>query len=133
MSRRLLQFTTTVLAIATIVLGGLSFMLGIDHPIYGGEQLVRLPVLDSNLRFFGGLGLGLGAILLWIVPTIERQAVLFRAVWFCAFLGGLGRLFSAMLLGVPSLPIFVFSVVEVVGAPVLVYWQYSVARDRSER
>jgi Domain of unknown function (DUF4345) len=35
--------------------------------------IAEAPVLDSSLRFFGGIWLGIGLAMLWLVPSIERQ------------------------------------------------------------
>ena len=37
--------------------------------------------------------------MLWLVPSIERQGVLVRALWGAVFLGGVGRLLSMVTLG----------------------------------
>ena len=44
------------------------------------RHLPRSSLLDSNMRFFGGLWMGFGIAMLWLVPSIERQGVLFRAL-----------------------------------------------------
>jgi hypothetical protein len=72
---------------------------------------VCTPVLDSNLRFLGGIWLGIGLAMLWLVPSIEQQETLFRALWIAVFLGGVGRVLSWMLIG-----------------PLFIYWQYRVAQ-----
>ena len=126
MSRVLLQFTNGVLAILTIGLAGASHLFGIDNPIYSSAELPVLPSLDSNLRFMGGMGLGLGIALLWIIPSIERQTSLYRLIWLCALAGGIGRLFSMTLVGWPPLPLILFTAVELPGVPLLIYWQFRV-------
>ncbi|NIP92511.1 MAG: DUF4345 domain-containing protein, partial [Akkermansiaceae bacterium] len=68
-----------------------------------------------------------GLILLWILPTIERRTELFQAVWLCAFMGGVGRALSMVMVGSPPAPLVVFTVLEVAGAPVFVFWQKRVA------
>jgi hypothetical protein len=97
MSRRLLQAVTAAVGILTILLAGMQFALGANSPVYATIDLPESPVLDSNLRFFAGMGLGLGLGLLWIVPAIERRTTAFRLIWCCAFLGGLGRVISLLL------------------------------------
>jgi Domain of unknown function (DUF4345) len=69
MSRLVLQICTALLALIPIARGIVS-MLGPEAP-----------VLDSNLRFFWGVCLGIGLAMLWLVPSIERQGTLFRALW----------------------------------------------------
>lgn len=128
-SRRLLQVLTGILGGLTIGLGAMSLVFGVHHPIYGFDALPELPELDSNLRFLGGLGLGLGGLMIWIIPRIEVSTAVFRAVWYCAFLGGVGRLVSILAVGAPSVLMTLFSVLEVVGAPLMIYWQRSVANQ----
>jgi hypothetical protein len=127
MSRRALQVVNGLVGVATVGLGSVQLRFGVDSPLYAAAQLPQFPILDSNLRFFGGMGLGLGLVLLWILPSIERQTTVFRAVWTCALLGGVGRLVSAAAVGPPSRLLVGFAVLEVVGAPALIYWQHRVA------
>lgn len=75
------------------------------------------------------MGLGIGLILLWIVPTIEKQKALFRAVWFTAFLGGFGRLVSIPVVGMPPVPIAVFTMIELIAVPFFILWQNRVAAE----
>jgi hypothetical protein len=81
---------TAVLGLIPIVTGIIA-MTGVDDPLYVSRGIPRSPVLDSNLRFFAGVWIGLGIALLWLVPSIERQTTLFRAIWGAVFLGGIGR------------------------------------------
>jgi uncharacterized protein YjeT (DUF2065 family) len=105
MSKLLLQVCTAALALIPIVTGIIT-LLGIRDPLYRPLALPESPVLDSNLRFFGGVWLGVGLAMLWLVPTIEQQGVLFRALWVAVFLGGVGRM---------------------IGAPAFICWQARIA------
>jgi hypothetical protein len=107
-------------------LGSFSLILGVESPVYP-DDLMSFPSLDSNLRFMGGLGIGLGLTLLWITPSIEKHTVLYRALWLCALAGGIGRFISAIVIGLPEIPMIVFAAIEVPGVPLLIYWQYKVA------
>jgi hypothetical protein len=73
MSKLILQVCTAALALIPIVTGIIS-LLGIRDPLYRPLTLPASPVLDSNLRFLGGVWLGVGLAMLWLVPTIEHQA-----------------------------------------------------------
>ena len=126
MGRRALQIATVVLALIPI-LTGIITMLGVSDPLYAASGVPALPVLDSNLRFFGGLWFGLGLGLLWLVPRIESEDVLYRVVWAGIFLGGIGRLLSMIMVGLPPLPFVGFTALELIGAPLFVYWQHRVA------
>ena len=103
MSRFPLQVCTAVLAIIPIATGIVT-LFGVRDPIYRPLGLPRAPILDSNLRFFGGVWLGIGLAMLWLVPSIEHQGVLFRALWVAVFLGGVGRLLSRIMIGAPPRP-----------------------------
>jgi hypothetical protein len=126
MGKRLLQVTTAVLGLVPL-LTGLITMLGVHDPLYSAAAIPALPVLDSNLRFFGGVWLGLGLAILWLVPRIETETVLFRAIWIAIFLGGAGRLLSILLVGTPPVPFVGFTALELIGAPLFIYWQHRVA------
>ena len=126
MGKRLLQITTALLGLVPL-LTGIITMLGVHDPLYSAAGIPALAVLDSNLRFFGGVWLGLGIAILWLVPRIETETVLFRAIWSAIFLGGVGRLLSIPLVGTPPIPFVGFTALELIGAPLFIYWQHRVA------
>jgi Domain of unknown function (DUF4345) len=128
MSRRILQVLTAILSLIPMVTGMLA-MTGVDDPVYASLGMPRSPVLDSNLRFFAGVWLGLGIALLWLIPSIERQTTLFRAVWGAVFLGGIGRLLSVTFIGLPPFPFIGFTALEIIGAPLFIYWQGLISRS----
>jgi hypothetical protein len=123
-----LQIATGVLAIIPVVTGVIG-MPGIGDPIY--PKLPADPLLDSNLRFFSGVWLCLGPAMYWLIPTIEKQTVLFRVIWGMIFLGGVGRLMSMIFLALPPAPFVGFTILEIVGAPIFVAWQGGYQTDRT--
>ena len=127
MSRKALQIATGVLGLVPL-LTGLIGMTGVSDPIYAAARVPADPLLDSNLRFFAGVWFGLGVAILWLVPRIESQTVLFRVVWGAIFVGGIGRLLSMILIGMPPLPFVAFTLLEIVGAPLFIYWHYRVTQ-----
>ena len=120
-SYRLLQGLTGVLALIPILTGAIT-MMGVHDPLYAALDLPGNPLLDSNLRFLGGVWLGLGLAAFWMVPRLRAQTVLFRVVWGAIFIGGLGRLLSMLVVGSPPAPFIAFTVLEIVGAPLFVGW-----------
>ena len=122
MNRRGLQVLTAVLA-AIPVITGIIGMTGISDPLYSSITLPRSAVLDSNLRFLSGVWLGLGVALYWTVPNINKKTALFRAIWGTIFVGGIGRLTSMLMVGLPPAPFVGFTIVEIVVAPIMVLWQ----------
>lgn len=131
MNRRALQLVNAVVALATVALAAMQLALGVDSPVYAGLGLPAAPALDSNLRFFGGMALGLGLLLLWILPSIERRTGVYRLIWLCAFVGGLGRVLSIGSVGWPAPLLVGITALEVLGAPLLVYWQHRVAASQA--
>ncbi len=126
-SRTALQVVTAVLGIIPVVTG-LIGLRGVNDPLYAPVSTPHAILLDTNLRFFSGLWLGLGLALLWLVPSIERQTILFRAIWGAIFVGGIGRLLSIISAGTPPASFVFFTLLEIVGAPLFMYWQYRVAQ-----
>jgi hypothetical protein len=126
MGKRALQIATGILG-AVPVLTGLFGMFGLSDPIYAAAGIPANALLDSNLRFFSGMWLGLGIAVYWLIPRIEAQTILFRVAWGMIFVGGLGRLLSMVFLALPPIPFIGFTVLELVGAPVFIAWQARVA------
>jgi Domain of unknown function (DUF4345) len=127
-SKRGLQIVTAVLASIPVATGLIS-MFGIDDPLYSSAALPRSTLLDGNLRFFGGIWFGLGIAMYWLIPKIEKQTSLFRALWSMVFVGGVGRLISMIVLGLPPAPFVGFAILEIVGAPLIVLWHARVAKQ----
>jgi hypothetical protein len=127
MSRRPLQVATAVVAAIPVTTGGLALFYGVRSPLYQVAGDCVTPLLDSNFRFLAGLWVGVGLAACWLIPRIERETTLFRAIWVAIFLGGVGRLVSLAALGrLP--PVFAaFMFVELLGAPLFIYWQHRVA------
>ena len=132
MSKRSLQIVTAILALVPLATGAIG-MLGLNDPIYATMGLPRNALLDSNLRFFAGFWLGLGLAMMWLIPRIETQTVLFRAIWIAIFIGGIGRLLSIFLIGPPPLPFIGFTILEIVGAPLFIAWQTRVTKPADQR
>jgi hypothetical protein len=126
MSRQYLQIVSAVLGTIPVVTGIIG-MTGVRDPFYASAILQPSPVLDSNLRFFRGVWFGLGVAMYWLIPTIEKQTVLFRALWVMVFIGGIGRLISMLALAVAPAPLIGFTALELLGAPTMIWWQTQVA------
>jgi hypothetical protein len=127
MNKRGLQIATGLLGIIPVVTGIIT-MFGLGDPIYAAAKIPANALLDSNLRFFGGVWLGLGLALFWLIPGIDRQTALFRVLWGMIFLGGIGRLLSMIFLGAPPLPFIGFTALEIIGAPFFIWWQARLER-----
>ena len=129
MSKRALQLATAILACVPLSTGLLT-MLGVFDPLYRTLALPAAPLLDSNLRFFGGIWFVVGLAFLTTIRNIEREAKLYRLLWGAIFFGGIGRIWSAYSVGAPPLPFIAFTGLELAGAPLFILWQNSVARHQ---
>jgi Domain of unknown function (DUF4345) len=131
MHKKPLQITISILGLIPIITSLIGLM-GVTDPLYVAAGIPRDALLDSNLRFFNGVWLGLGIALFWIVPRIDTETAIYRILWGMIFLGGVGRLLSMAFVGLPPLPFVGFTALEIVGAPLFVWWQHRVnlARDK---
>jgi len=126
MSRRLLQIVVAILGLIPIGTGLAAFVLGPAH-MPGGQPV--LPSIDNEFRFLSVSWFSLGVMTYWMLPTIERQTRLVRFLAAFIFVGGLGRLLSLLLLGAPHWSYSAAMCLELIGMPLLVIWQASIAVD----
>jgi Domain of unknown function (DUF4345) len=130
MSRTLLQILTALLALVPIATGIAGILLGPAELRTFSPISTNDPqhVLDSNYRYFSGLWLALGLCLLYTVRSIEYNGLMFRLVWGAIFIGGIGRAISMIQLGMPPPPFIGFTALELIGAPIFIAWQASIAK-----
>ena len=126
MSKRALQIVTGLLGVVPLVTGLLGLM-GVADPFYVAIGVPPIVVLDTNLRFYSGIWLGLGLAFFWLIPAVQKQTVLFRVLWGMIFIGGIGRLLSMMLLAWPPVSFVAFTALEIAGAPLFIWWQSRVS------
>jgi hypothetical protein len=123
------------------VLGAVPLLVGLSHIVFGitadGQlgavltpDVVSDPVLDSQDRFYGAAFMGYGALLYLCLTDLKRYAGVFRLM--CAFivLGGVARLLSIMLRGLPPPPVLGLVGVELVLVPLIVGWHSRVLARR---
>ncbi len=78
LSRRLLPYCNVLVALLTVVLATGSLLHWFQSPVCGSDVIRVIPSIDNNLRFMGGLGLGLSLALLWMTPAIKRHTTIFH-------------------------------------------------------
>lgn len=124
--RRLLQAAVAVACLVPLSTGGESvirgaaFLRGVPRPVP--------PDLDSHFRYLSGIFLALGIAFATTVPAIERRGPRFRLLAAMVVAGGLARGLSWLAIGAPG-PGHRFGLVMELGVvPLLVLWQYRVAR-----
>jgi hypothetical protein len=127
MSRKVLQLCLVILGLVPVITGILG-LFGIDDPLYASLNLPHSPVLDSNVRFYSGVWFLLGITVLITVRSIERYFELYKVLWAMIFMGGIGRLISIALLGWPPIPFIGFTVLEIAGPPIFLFWHRRILR-----
>ena len=122
----------TCLQVAVAVASMVPILAGIAGVVEGPAFVRGVEAsptdLDSHFRYLSGLLLGIGLAFVTCIPRIERAAVLFRALALIVFLGGIGRLLSAVLLGLPGGGHMFGLAMELGVVPLLALWQGRVAR-----
>jgi hypothetical protein len=124
--RRLLQATVAALSLVPILAGAGGMLLG---PGFVASEAGAVP-LDSHFRYLSGLLLALGVTFASTVPAIERRGARFRLAAAIVVCGGLGRLLSLGVAGVPPWPHLVGLALELLVVPLLAVWQARVAHGR---
>lgn len=124
--RSLSIFTLLVGLVAVVT--GVGAMMGLSNPTYQALTMENSIVLDNNLRFYGGIWLALGLAALWVAPRLNKEAALFRAIFGAVFIGGIGRVLSMALAGLPPTEFVAYACVEIIVPPVFVYWHYRIIR-----
>jgi hypothetical protein len=108
------------------LVAGLHLALGAGSEVLLGANLSAVsladPVLDSQNRFYGVVFALYGVILYMGATNPARYAPVLRAAFWVFFAGGLARLVSIAVMGVPSLPVLLLLAMELVIPPVLLIW-----------
>ena len=125
MKKTMLQAVLAVIGLVAVITGFLGLKSGMADPFYEislNKYTSGNIILDSNLRYFSGLWLGLGIVIFWIIPSIEKNKSVFIMISLMIFLGAIGRIISALNLGQPSVLFLVFTIMELL-FPLLIIWQ----------
>ena len=137
MNKKVLQIVLGILGLIPILTGGLDLMLGASALNIAGAavspNVLNNVVIDSQVRFLGAIWLGVGIVLYWTLPALEKQTTLFRLLIGSIFLGGIGRLTSAFLVGTPPNHLIAATVLELIGMPLIILWQSFIATDRTAK
>ena len=126
MERRLLQAAVALGSLSPIGFGLAGVLFGPAFVAPDGSASAT--DFDSHFRFLSGIFLALGLVFLSTVPAIERRTTVFRAAGLTIVTGGLARLLSLLMVGLPTAPHLVGLGAELVLMPVLLLWQARVAR-----
>ncbi len=122
--KRALQIAVAIGSLVPIGAGAAGILLGLRmlkfNSIGSGD-------LDSHFRYLSGLLLAIGIGYATTVPRIETRGCRFRLLTFAVVLGGVGRLFSLLSIGLPSSTMVAALIMELLVAPGLALWQHRLA------
>lgn len=83
-SKKLLQITLVILGVIPLSTGTLTLLQGVHaFDIFGvtlSVSSIDNIILDSEMRFLGAIWAGIGVMVYAIIPTIEKQTLLFRFI-----------------------------------------------------
>ncbi|CAN5293804.1 hypothetical protein BH10PSE10_BH10PSE10_27000 [soil metagenome] len=123
MERFFLQVATVFSALVLLGLGISGVMLGVQF-MHG----VGTITVDNYFRLVSGMMMGMGLVLLFSVPHVERYRERFGILTFMIVLGGLAELYSVLLHGIPSVGTLFGIFMTLIYAPLLWLLQRHVAR-----
>ena len=100
--------------------------------LWGPGFLGKPPViptdLDSHFRYISGIFLAVLLLIVGCIPAIERRGPRLRMLGGIIIVGGLCRLLSLLLVGVPSIGHQIGLAVEIGVMPLMLLWQARLAR-----
>ena len=121
--RRLLQIAVGFGSLVPILAGGAGMLWGPE--MVGGGAAADL---DSHMRYLSGLLFGIGLGFASCIPRIEEHSARFRLLGAIVLVGGLGRALSLFDVGLPGREHRLALGMELGTVPVLLLWQWRVAR-----
>lgn len=121
--KRLLQAVIAIACLVPINAGGTGVIRGALW--FKGIEVAPVD-MDSHLRYLSGILLCMGFAFASCVPDIEAKGERFRLLGVLVVVGGLARLLSMVMVGVPS-DGHVFGLgMELIVVPLLLAWQWRI-------
>jgi hypothetical protein len=121
--KRMLQAVVAIACLVPINAGAMGAVRGPQW--FKGVESAPVD-MDSHLRYLSGILLAMGFAFASCVPDIEAKGERFRLLGMLVVVGGLCRLLSMVMVGVPSRG-HVFGLgMELVVVPVLLAWQWRI-------
>jgi hypothetical protein len=125
-----MMFSRRLLQIAVLGFGLVPVGAGLDGIIRGAALAGPGPFsasLNSDFSYLSGLLLAIGIGFYSTVPRIELRTGRFRLLTGLVIIGGLGRLYSMITVGVPDGAMVFGQIMELIVTPLLCVWQGIIA------
>jgi hypothetical protein len=122
-----------LLAAVLMIFGGTCVAIALVHIAFGpraipGGVFVNA-TMDSEDRFYATLFLGWGVALIHAARDLPARQGLFGALLLAFFLGGIARITSALLVGLPDALFIFLGSLELVLPPLLWWWSRGAGRS----
>ena len=114
-----------IACLVPLITGGRSILSG---PGFLGHAPVIPTDLDSHFRYVSGLFLMMLLLFASCIPDIEHKTARLRLLGLMVVTGGIARLLSLILVGVPSTGHLVGLGIELVETPLILLWQARIAQ-----
>lgn len=111
-----LKCIAIVLKTCLLIIAITSLYLGMSRMYLGGLGVT--PIIDNSLRFYAGTLFSIGPLAIWMAMNIEKQNTFIHFIAFFVFMGGVGRLVSISIVGLPN-DIFLFYLVIELLMPII--------------
>ena len=128
---RALRMAVRVLCIIPFVTGIADIINGVGLLTVAGARLegvVRDPVLNSQIGFWGAIWFGFGIVLWRASSHLRDEADVFRLLCGTIALSGLARLGAAIAYGLPGPVLTAAMAVELIAGPGFLLWHASALR-----
>jgi len=129
------QVTLKVLSIAIVGISLIHITLGVSSETLLGSGISAAsltdPNLDSQNRFYGA-AFALFAVVFWFCSTdLLRYEKLLKLSFCIFFLGGVSRLISILVVGLPSNEVVLLTAIEIIGPPGMYLWLYRITAQHT--
>jgi Domain of unknown function (DUF4345) len=125
-----------LLAFAVMIAGAICVAIALAHIVMGPRAIVGgffvNATMDSEDRFYAVFFLAWGSAMIYCSRALRARQELFGALLFTFFLGGVARIISALMVGLPNTTFIFLGALELV-VPPLFWWWYRAAAPGKTR
>jgi len=90
-------------------------------------------LLDSDLRFFGAMMIGIGVLFFWVISRVEALGAVIYVFAAAVALGAAARIYARITYGSPGSPGTTALVIEILLAISLILLRYYIGKDATKR
>lgn len=114
------------LSLVAALFGAVCMIISLAHIAIGPRAIPGAipvnPTMDSEDRFYATLFLGFGAAIVWCSRDLTARRQPFGLLLLVFFLGGIARLISAAMVGLPNQLFISLGLLELLLPPLFWWW-----------